>query len=51
MMSLLDQVIAWSDGNLVGGNVSQVLGVASHEVLYTLAGLLPVIRQSARHHC
>lgn len=35
--SLLDQVIAWSDGNLTAQGVSQSLGIASRTVMYDLA--------------
>jgi DNA polymerase III subunit gamma/tau len=34
--SLLDQVIAWSDGNLTAQGVSQSLGIASRTVMYDL---------------
>lgn len=35
--SLLDQVIAWSDGSLTAQGVSQALGIASRTVMYELA--------------
>ena len=41
-MSILDQAIAWGGNELVGDDVARVLGVASHEVLYDLAGSLLV---------
>jgi len=34
--SLLDQVIAWSDGNLTAQGVSQALGIASRTIMYDL---------------
>jgi DNA polymerase-3 subunit gamma/tau len=39
-MSLLDQVIAWGGEELLGDDVSRVLGVASRSVLHDLAGAL-----------
>lgn len=39
-MSVLDQVIAWGGDKLAGAEVARVLGVASHSVLYDLAGAL-----------
>src|SRR5262245_36527517 len=37
-MSLLDQVIAWGGGELVGDEVARVLGVASRSTLIGMAG-------------
>jgi DNA polymerase-3 subunit gamma/tau len=39
-MSLLDQLIAWGGESLGGDDVARVLGVASHAVLFELAGHL-----------
>jgi DNA polymerase-3 subunit gamma/tau len=39
-MSLLDQVIAWSDSRLEGEGVARVLGVASREVLREIVAAL-----------
>jgi hypothetical protein len=39
-MSLLDQVIAWGGGELVGDEVARVLGVASRRVLLDIAAAL-----------
>lgn len=39
-MSLLDQVIAWGGEELEGQSVAEVLGVASHQVLYSIAQAL-----------
>ncbi len=39
-MSLLDQVIAWSDQNLTEADVTNVLGVASRKVLYDLTAAM-----------
>jgi DNA polymerase-3 subunit gamma/tau len=39
-MSLLDQVIAWSEGGLLGDDVARVLGVASRQVLHDIAAAL-----------
>jgi DNA polymerase III subunit gamma/tau len=39
-MSLLDQVIAWNPGELVGDDVARVLGVASRQALFDVASSL-----------
>jgi DNA polymerase-3 subunit gamma/tau len=39
-MSLLDQVIAWADGELKGEEVARVLGIASQRVLLEIAAAL-----------
>jgi DNA polymerase III subunit gamma/tau len=39
-MSVLDQVIAWGENQLLGSEVARVLGVASHSVLYDLTSAL-----------